>query len=545
MSSKKERIVTQQILPVVNYHTLPFAGTGFCSPLIADFLAARGPLSNFYEYNPINPDFHKAMLLKAGQPVRRDILADTLYAQYGHMEIREEVRANIGLLQATNTFTICTAHQPNIFTGYLYFVYKILQTVKLAQELQRQYPERHFVPVYYMGSEDADLEELGSINLEGRKLTWDTDQTGAVGRMHTKGLEKLIDEIGALTGSMPHAPQLLEMLRKAYLGPDTIQEATRYLVNELFGCYGVVVLIADNPAFKRLLIPVMEEELREQSSQAIVGKTITRLAEHYKVQATPREINLFYLKDNIRERIVKEGDLWKILHTSLSFTWDELRAELHDHPERFSPNVILRGILQETILPNIAFIGGGGEVAYWLELRDLFRHHNVPYPVVLLRNSFLWVRQEESSRLNKLGISPVALFEDTELLVSRFVHEHTQAALVLKEEYAAVEKLYNGLEEKARAIDVTLVASVNAERSRAIKSIGKLEHKFLRAEKKKFQWQTDQLRGIKDRLFPGNSLQERRENFIPYYAQYGPAYFDDILKAIDPVTDQLKVISEM
>ncbi|MFC3855574.1 bacillithiol biosynthesis cysteine-adding enzyme BshC [Chitinophaga sp. GCM10012297] len=537
--------MTQQILPAVNYHTLPFAGTGFCSPLIADFLAARTPLSNFYEYNPINPDFRKAMLLKAAQPVRRDILAETLYAQYGHMEIREEVRANIGLLQATNTFTVCTAHQPNIFTGYLYFVYKILQTVKLAQELQRQHPGNHFVPVYYMGSEDADLDELGSINLEGRKLAWETDQTGAVGRMFTSGLEKLIEEIEAVTGYMPHAPQLLDILRKAYLEHKNIQEATLYLVNELFGCYGVVVLIPDNPAFKRLLIPVMEEELREQSSEAIVGKTIARLAEHYKVQATPREINLFYLKGNIRERIVKEGDVWKILHTSLSFTWDELRAELHAHPERFSPNVILRGILQETILPNIAFIGGGGEVAYWLELKDLFRHHKVPYPVVLLRNSFLWVRKEEGSRLQKLGISPVALFEDTELLVNRFVHEHTNASLVLKDEYAAVEKLYNELEEKARSIDITLVAAVNAERSRAIKSIGKLEHKFLRAEKKKFQWQTDQIRTVKDRLFPGNSLQERKENFIPYFAQYGPSYFDDILKAINPVTDQLMVISEI
>lgn len=485
------------------------------------------------------------MLLKAAQPLRRDILADVLYAQYRHMELREEVRANIGLLQATNTFTICTAHQPNIFTGYLYFVYKILQTVKLAQELQRKYPKNHFVPVYYMGSEDADLEELGSINLEGGKLTWETEQTGAVGRMSTAGLEKLINEIEGATGYMPHAPLLLDILRRAYQEHTTVQEATLFLVNELFGCYGVVVLIPDNPAFKQQLIPVMEEELREQSSEAIVSKTIEKLAEHYKVQATPREINLFYLKDNIRERIVREGDMWKILHTSLSFTWDELRAELHAHPERFSPNVILRGILQETILPNIAFIGGGGEVAYWLELRDLFRHHKVPYPVVLLRNSFLWIKREENNRLKKLGIAPVALFEDTELLVNRFVHEHTNAALVLRDEYAAIEKLYNELEEKARSIDVTLADAVNAERSRAIKSIGKLEHKFLRAEKKKFQWQTDQIRHIKDRLFPGNSLQERKENFIPYFAQYGPSYFDDILKAINPVTDQLMIISEL
>ncbi len=535
----------QHIHPAIAFHTIPIAETGYFSPIIANFLSGQAPLRDFYEYNPAAPDFAMAMKVKEGQALRRDILADTLYQQYRHLEIREEVRANIGLLQATNTFTVCTAHQPNIFTGYLYFVYKILQTVKLSRDLALQYPGKHFVPVYYMGSEDADLDELGSIFLDGRKLTWETDQTGAVGRMHTEGLEEMIKSIGDSIGYLPHAPELLETLRKAYLSHGNIQEATLSLVNDLFGCYGLVVLIPDHPNFKRQLIPIMKEELLEQSSEKIVTKTIDKLAAHFKVQATPREINLFYLRDNQRERIVKDGEVWKVLHTPLSFTRDELLAELEANPERFSPNVILRGILQETILPNIAFIGGGGEVAYWLELKDLFHHHKVPYPAVLLRNSFLWVRREEHARLAKLGLSPDALFEDTGLLISKFVHAHTNASLVLREEYAAVEKLFNELEEKAKQIDITLGASVNAERARAVKSVGKLEHKFLRAEKKKFAWQTEQIQTVKDRLFPGNSLQERKENLLPYYAEYGPAFFDHILQFCIPVTDQFIIVTEL
>ncbi|WP_158618180.1 bacillithiol biosynthesis cysteine-adding enzyme BshC [Chitinophaga lutea] len=536
--------ITANITAPLSCYHVPIADTGYFSPLIADFLTGREPLRSFYEYNPLQPDFKRAMLLKAEQPLRRDILADALYHQYKGIEIREEVRANIGLLQATNTFTVCTAHQPNIFTGYLYFVYKILQTIKLAQDLQRQYPDKHFVPVYYMGSEDADLDELGSIFLDGGKLTWNTEQTGAVGRMETKGLETLIEQIGNSIGYAPHAPELLEMLKKAYLGHSNIQEATLSLVNDLFGCYGLVVLIPDNPAFKQQLIPVMEEELWRQSSEAIVSKTIANLSEHYKVQANPREINLFYLDRNIRQRIVKDGELWRILHTSLSFTGEELKKELYEHPERFSPNVILRGILQETILPNIAFIGGGGEVAYWLELKDLFRHHKVPYPVILLRNSFLWINKDQHDRQQKLGIKTDGLFEDTGLLINRYVHEHTNAALVLREEYAAIEKLFSAIEEKAKSIDITLVATTNAEKSRAIKSIGKLEHKFLRAEKKKFEWQAEQINQLKARLFPGNSLQERKENFLPYYAQYGPAFFDHLLRFLNPVTDQFCIIAE-
>ncbi|QEH42078.1 bacillithiol biosynthesis cysteine-adding enzyme BshC [Chitinophaga sp. XS-30] len=536
--------VINHIQPVVSHHYLPFIDTGYCSPIIADFLTARPPLRPFYEHTAVDPDFGKAIAVKAMQPMRRDLLAEALYQQYGGITLKEEVRANIGLLQATNTFTVCTAHQPNIFTGYLYFVYKILQTIGLSRELQLKYPQHHFVPVYYMGSEDADLEELGSINLEGKKLTWNTKQTGAVGRMETTGLEALIQQVEDSIGYGPFAVELLGMLRKAYLEHSTIQEATLSLVNDLFGQYGLVVLIPDNPLFKQQLIPVMEEELWQQSSAGIVGKTIEKLAENYKVQANPREINLFYLKDDKRERIVRDGELWKILHTSLSFTGDELKKELYEHPERFSPNVILRGLLQETILPNVAFIGGGGEVAYWLELKELFLRHNVPYPVVLLRNSFLWVKREQDERLKKLNISIEALFGDTELLVNRFVFERTNAALVLRDEYAAVEKLYNEMEAKARSIDITLVASVNAERSRAVKSVGKLEHKFLRAEKKKFAWQTDQIRVLKEQLFPAGSLQERKENFMPYYAQYGPLFFEYILKGLKPVTDQFCVIRE-
>lgn len=542
--SNFEEVINHNIQPQISHHYLPFTDTGFCSPIIADFLNARPPLRPFYEYIPVQPDLEKAMHIKQAQPLRRDLLAEALYQQYKDVEIREEVRSNIGLLQAVNTFTVCTAHQPNIFTGYLYFVYKILQTIGLSRELQRKYPHNHFVPVYYMGSEDADLDELGSINLDGRKITWNTQQTGAVGRMKPEGLDALIEEVAGSIGYGPFRDEMLEMLRKAYLQHNTIQEATLSLVNDLFGCYGLVVLIPDNPLFKQQLIPVMEEELLQQSSQEIVSKTIARLSENYKVQANPREINLFYLIGDKRERIVKEGDMWKILHTSLSFNVEELQKELHEHPERFSPNVILRGILQEIILPNIAFIGGGGEVAYWLELKDLFQHHKVPYPPVLLRNSFMWVKQDQQARLSKLGIKVEELFEDTELLVNRFVFQHTNAALVLRDEYAAIEKLYNELEEKARSIDITLVATVNAERSRAVKSIGKLEHKFLRAEKKKFAWQTGQIRALKEQLFPGGSLQERKENFMPYYVQYGPAYFDFVLRGLKPITDQFCVMKE-
>jgi bacillithiol synthase len=522
--------------------SIPYCKTGYFNQLVIDFLAEHPNLRPFYKYSPVKPDFEAAIQAKKAFPQQRETLVAALQEQYKGLEINDNVRDNINSLLDQQTFTITTAHQPNIFTGYLYFAYKILQTIKLANQLRSQYPQYNFVPIYYMGSEDADLDELGHVYIDGKTINWPTSQQGAVGRMRPEGFDILIEEVKQALGYGPYADELLSLLQKAYLEHSNIQEATLYLVNELFGRYGLVVLVPDSPMLKKLFVPVMRDELFNQHSFGIVNETIAAISKHHKVQANPREINLFYLTETSRERIVRVGDVWKVLHLPVEFTAATLEKELEEHPERFSPNVILRGMLQETILPNIAFIGGGGEIAYWLELQDLFAHYRVPYPVLILRNSFLLTDDNSLQRLKKLGLTIADLFEDPEALITRFVQEHTNAALVLKDEYAAIEKLFDDLVLKASGIDVTLEASVAAERTRAVKSIGKLEHKFLRAEKKKFTWQSEQIRTLKGKLFPANSLQERKENFMPWYVAMGPAFFDLILENMDPLSDQFGII---
>jgi bacillithiol synthase len=521
---------------------IPYGNTGYFNQLVIDFLSEHPNIRPFYKYSPVKPDFEEVIRAKKSHIQHRDVLVAALEEQYAPLKITAEVKVNVSSLLDANTFTVCTAHQPNIFTGYLYFVYKILQTIKLASQLKEQYPAYNFVPVYYMGCEDADLDELGHIHINGKNIQWVTDQQGAVGRMQPQGFEELIANVQQTLGYGQYADELAALLRKAYLEHENIQTATLYLVNELFGRYGLVVLVPDSARLKHLYVPVMKDELFHQHSFDIVNKTAEKLQQHYKVQANPREINLFYLTATSRERIVRIGDTWKVLHMPIEFTKETLEQELEEHPERFSPNVILRGMFQETILPNIAFIGGGGEIAYWLELQQLFEHYRVPFPVLLLRNSFLLVDPLSRERLSKLNINLEDLFGSVEALINNFVMEHTNTALVLKDEYTAIEKLFDELVLKAASIDVTLEASVGAERSRAVKSIGKLEHKFLKAEKKKFSWQTEQIRQLKTKLFPTDSLQERKENFMPWYIQQGPAFFDVILEYLQPVSDQFGII---
>jgi bacillithiol biosynthesis cysteine-adding enzyme BshC len=380
-----------------------------------------------------------------------------------------------------------------------------------------------------MGSEDADLDELGNIFLNGEKIAWETNQQGAVGKMNTKGLEKIIHRISGELSVLPFGDELVDLLRKSYLESKDIQTATLKLVNHLFKDYGLVVVIPDNPAFKRAMLPVFEDELFNQVSSSLVEETSAAIGAHFKVQAHPRSINLFYLKDGIRQRIEREGDQFKVVNTDIVFGKDEIKKELADHPERFSPNVILRGLLQETILPNIAFIGGGGELAYWMQLKSVFENYRVPYPVLVVRNSFLIIEDKWKAKIDKLGLTIKEIFRP-------------QLELSLTEEINDVTAYYHKMKMLAQQVDDTLTGHVEALQTRAIKPLQELEKKILRAEKRKFDIHERQLTSIKNTLFPNNSLQERVENFMPFYAKWGKEFIEMVYENSGPLDQVFSVI---
>ncbi|MDE3253540.1 MAG: bacillithiol biosynthesis cysteine-adding enzyme BshC, partial [Bacteroidota bacterium] len=376
---------------------LPYESTGYFTKIVSDYLSCSPQLRPFYVHQPDMEGLKASLQARQSFDTPRKLLVEVLEEQYQRLPISDKVTANIQLLKKESTFTITTAHQPNIFTGPLYFIYKILHAVKLASELADQFPEYHFVPVYYMGSEDADLDELGFVEVGGQKLVWETKQTGAVGRMKVdKALIRLIHAIHGQAGVLPFGKEWTDLLFQTYTEGKTIQKATLDLVHQMFADFGLVVLIPDNGRLKTAFQSVVTKELTEQFSHAIVAETIASLGKTYKVQTGGRELNLFYLKDDKRERIEVHQDVYTVLGSGLSFTRQEILQELADYPERFSGNVILRGAFQETVLPNIAFIGGGGELAYWLELKNVFAAVGIPYPVLMLRNSFLLVSREQA-----------------------------------------------------------------------------------------------------------------------------------------------------
>jgi bacillithiol biosynthesis cysteine-adding enzyme BshC len=526
--------------------------TGAFSRLVTDYLDGSETLRPFYTHPVSLRGLRDAIREREAYPTDRAALVQILREQYQSLPIADPVQRNVALLEKPTTFTITTAHQPNIFTGHLYFVYKILHTIRLAAYAKQEMPQYDFVPVYFMGSEDADLEELGHIYTGTEKLEWETKQTGAVGRMSPQGLDILIRRLEGEFGGLPFGGDMVALCKAAYLEHATIQEATLYMVHALFAEYGVIVLIPDSDPLKRLFLPILRRELSDGFSHTAVSETISRLSEHYKVQAGGRDINLFYLKDNLRNRIVREtrdagdgsgGDRFAVVDTDLTFSQAELFQELEAHPDRFSPNVILRGVFQEFILPDIAFIGGGGELAYWLELKDVFQAAGVPYPVLVLRNSFLLVRQEWCQKATQLGMPLPLWFAPEQDLVNQLVRRESEHQLSLDKERVEMNALYDHLSRLSSGIDITLQQHISALQTRAIKGLNTLEKKLLKAERSHFEAHQRQIRVIKNALFPRGSLQERVENFMPYYAAYGKELMDRLYEYSKPLEQQFCILT--
>lgn len=517
--------------------------TGYFSKLVTDYLQNAPNLKPFFNFYPDAAGFSQAI---EGRKhfAHRQVLVDTLRRQYAGIPLPEKVSANLTLLLNENTFTVTTAHQPNIFTGPLYVVYKIFHAIKLAEALRQQHPNKEFVPVYFMGSEDADLDELNHITINARQYVWQTKQTGAVGRMRVdKTLIRLMHEMEGQLSVLPYGNELMPLFRDAYQENRTVQQSLLHVLNALFGAYGLVVLIPDNRSFKKCFQPVLEKELREQFSHKAVMATAAQLEQQYKVQATGREVNLFYLLDDKRERIAFGDGLFKVDGLQLQWSLDEILQELDAHTERFSPNVILRGALQESILPNIAFIGGGGELAYWLELKGVFEQAGVPYPVLLLRNSYLWIDEAVARRIQRMQFTPTDFFQDEQALLKTYTQKHSANQTSVNGEYSSAASVYDKLAQNAATIDTTLTQHINALKAKALKGLTELEKKMLRAEKRKFATEHQQIHKIKMALFPGNSLQERVENFSGFYGVYGSAFLQEIYRHSQPWQQQFGVIA--
>lgn len=506
----------------MNRHKIPYKQTSFFSKIVEDYL--DGELSNvFYNRVPFLDNISDQIEQKRLQDINRELLFEVLKTQNLEIKLTKKSENNIVLIKEKNTYTITTGHQPCLFSGPLYFLYKIISTVNLTEKLTREFPQNNFVPIFWIASEDHDFQEVNHIHLFGKKYEWIIDQNGGmVGNFDTSDIDKVINQISSVIGDSKNSKRLIDLFKRCYK-ENTLTEATRILVNELFGKYGIVILDASDIRLKQQLIPIIKKDVVHQSLYKIMSASSDSLSESYKVQALVRKINFFKLSKGKRDRIVRRVS----------------EKEVDSFPESFSPNVLMRPLYQELILPNLAYIGGGSEIAYWMQLKGVFEEMNIVFPMIVLRNSVMWIQEKDYLRWIELGFEINDIFLPEQEIYKKFIKKQTN--FNLDYEKIELENLFNSLSQKTR--DEGIKSLIRSKLQHELKFLKKMEKKILKHEKLKYETTLNQIRKIKYKLFPNDILQERFDNFISYYSLYGEEFIKILKEEIDPLDTNFLILS--
>lgn len=522
---------------------ISYQDSGYFTPLMNDYLDQKENLQSLYNRFPTLENFKEQLREKQEnfEAENRNVLVSVLKQQYQNVAISDLTYQNIEALKYQNTFTITTGHQLNLFTGPLYFLYKIISAINLSKELKAKYPDYNFVPVYWMATEDHDFDEINYFNFNGKKFRWNKESSGPVGRISTEGLAEVLEIFSLEIGHGNNAETIKKLFNDAYLKHGNLTDATRFLANSLFGAYGLVILDADNKDLKKLFIPFVKEELVQQTSNKKVLES-TEALKNYNVQVNPREINLFYIEDGLRERIILQNEMYYVNNTDLKFSEKQMLSELENHPEKFSPNVIMRPLYQEVILPNLCYIGGGGELAYWLELKSFFNAVNITFPILLLRNSVLLASKKQAKKADKLNLTWKDLFMKQADLANKKIKSLSEFEIDFSEQKEFLKKQFENLNVIASKTDPSFSGAVKAQEKKQTKGLENLEKRLLKAEKRKHSEELERITDLQNELFPIKSLQERQANFSEFYVTNGDLLIQKLFESLKPLENKFDIL---
>lgn len=475
-------------------------------------------------------------------PVDREILVEVIKEQYASFKRIDAVEENINLLLNAHTFTVTTAHQPVIFLGPMYVIYKALSAIKIAQQLKDRNPEHDFVPVFVVGGEDHDFEEISKIQLFQKEFQWRFDAHGQpVGSLPTQSLAPLIEELQSFFENDGKGGALLASMSRIYSKNNHLTRSTQEILHLLLGKLGLVTLDMNDRRFKEIFIPFIENEIFRQESEALVleqQKKIQHLG--FKPQAFPRPINFFYLSDAGRKRIVQREETFEVLDTNLRFSQAALKDNIHSFPERFSPNVIMRPIYQSVILPDIAYVGGGGELAYWTERVTQFNEFDVHFPILLRRASLALMSASSNKKWSKLGFTSRDLAEKYEVLVKQYLKD--QQDFEVSEEIAILSDMFDSMAKKIEKIDASLNGKLRSIEASLNKQLNGIEKRVSSSLKNNHDSSLNKILKIKNEVHPDHGLQERRDNLLNFYSRLQGDFIEELMKHINPYPSRFELL---
>ena len=535
---------------------IPFSDIDDFSTLFKDYCTNYELLAEFYAGDYRDAASRREAVERAAAFERdRETLADVLLEQNERWGLTDDVRENIDALRMPESAAVVTGQQVGLFTGPIYTLLKALSTVQLAEQLSRE-TGRPVVPVFWLGGEDHDFEEISQVVLlrrnEAVTLRYDGEpvaddaNTGPVGRIEMgEEIDRLVDRLDEILPPTDFKDSVMQRVRNAYRAGATLSDAFALLLRSLFEGAGLVMINSDDARLKRIAAPLYAKELDEAEIVArLVGDVSSTLQRRYHVQVQVSPANLFLLNERGRFPVDLEGDTYRIRDHEERFTRAGLQDLLARSPERFSPNVVLRPLTQDLLLPTAMYVGGPGEIAYFAQYRPVYDWAGIPMPLVYPRASVTIVESKIAKVLGKYGLSVGDFDEDLDRLFQRVVVEAMDVDVdrLFAEAGRHLHQAVNQVKPQLEEIDRTLVGAAEAMRQSLTEEFDKLKAKALRLEKKNQDLVRDQLEKAQVNLYPAGSLQERALSILYFLNKYGVDLTQELREIVSTDTTEHQII---
>lgn len=516
-------------------YSFPLEKNIYQSKLVQDFIVDSKKLDSFMNQDSKKIDWEKAIKNKIFDFSKRKILVQQIKEQYAKSNISAPEFVNSILDE--KTFTVTTGHQLCLYGGPQYFIHKISSIIKLAQDLNSSFKDYQFLPIFWMASEDHDFDEIRKVNLFNKEISVQESSTGAVGEISPLVFIETLKELKEIFKNDDRADSMLAIFDKAFSLP-TWADATRFWVSELFRDTPLIIVDGNDKLLKEAFVPIMHKEITENFSNSQVQiKNAELKSSGYNVQVFSRPINLFSLANSKRERIIIDDSNFKVFDKILNP--NEILQEMNDFPEKFSPNVILRPLYQEVILPNIAYLGGAAEVSYWLQLKGVFKSSELQFPILLLRDSFGWIKRRDLDWWLTKGLTVDDLFVPFDKLVRKMI-TNTDEFDFEKENLLLIE-LKELLVSKSNS-DSGILKMLESEKKSWNKSLDKIQSKLIRAQKQRQETLFNRIEKIQKSIIDKGVLKERKDSFIPLYIHLKEEYLKILIKNSNPTNPSFKIL---
>ena len=517
--------------------------------LFLDYLNEFNNLKSFYKYNFRDRQEYPQVFKSVSESPRvfRENVADIINSRYEGKKTSPKTAKNISLLKNKKTLAVVTGQQLGILGGPMYTIYKIITTIKLSKHLSERYEDYQFVPVFWLEADDHDFDEISFIKLinennELVKIQYNDNVPDDVNR-GSIGYQKLLNTINSFFEEVEKnirktdfTDEILTNLKSFYSEGKSFKQAFSDLLFWLFDQHGLIIFDPQDKDIKKLLIPVFQKEIKDfrEHTAKLVNVSAT-LEELYHAQVKVRPVNLFLNFEEGRYLIEPVENEFRLRGKRKKFTYEELNSLIVSSPEKFSPNVLLRPICQDYILPTAFYVGGPSEIAYFAQVSPLYQDFNVVPPIIYPRSSATLIEKNVSTAIEKFDLKLNEIFADPDKLKDKVVAKLSDGSLgeVFSKSAYEIELIFDKLQEKLFEIDKTMSEIGSKYKQTSLNSINQLKGKALDAQKKKYETSLRQIDKITMNLYPEKNLQEREINFLFFANKYGLDVIDRIYEEIE------------